>query len=161
MQQINAIFEIFSRAGSKVLNYLTLISFFRITYKSKSLRNNKKSELWNHLSYRGLPYPFEVGRQTFRNAMIPNFQVTTSKFKIEHPLTSMASKTALPNIIKMVSNCHIFSKDWYDVYAVRGLWSWSKYFFQTCVLHGAHKWLNELISIRRTQMSLCKTELLC
>ena len=121
----------------------------------------KKSELWNHLSYRGLPYPFEVGRQTFRNAMIPNFQVTTSKFKIEHPLTSMASKTALPNIIKMVSNCHIFSKDWYDVYAVRGLWSWSKYFFQTCVLHGAHKWLNELISIRRTQMSLCKTELLC
>ena len=60
----------------------------------------------------------------------------------------------------MVSNCHIFSKDWYDVYAVRGLWSWSKYFFQTCVLHGAHKWLNELISIRRTQILLCKTELL-
>jgi hypothetical protein len=43
---------------------------FCITYKSKSLRNNKKtnrSELWNSLSYRGLPYFFEVGSQTFRN----------------------------------------------------------------------------------------------
>jgi hypothetical protein len=36
-------------------------------------------------------------------------------------LTSMASKTALPNILKITSNCCIFSKDYYDVYIVGGL----------------------------------------
>ena len=37
--------------------WLWYISFC-ITYKSKSLRNNKKDKekLWNYLSYRGLPY---------------------------------------------------------------------------------------------------------
>ena len=34
--------------------------------KRKILKSNK-SELWNRFSYRGLPYFFEVGSQTFRN----------------------------------------------------------------------------------------------
>ena len=30
-----------------------------------TIKKTNKSELWNHLSYRGLPYFFEVGSQTF------------------------------------------------------------------------------------------------
>ena len=41
---------------------LTLVSIA----KRKISRSNK-SELWNPLSYRGLPYFFEVGSQTVRN----------------------------------------------------------------------------------------------
>jgi hypothetical protein len=41
---------------------LTLVS----NAKRKISKSNK-SELWNRLSYRGLPYFFEVGSQTFRN----------------------------------------------------------------------------------------------
>ena len=43
--------------------------FFLHYLQEYSLRNNKKgkkAELWNHLSYRGLIYFFEVGSQTFR-----------------------------------------------------------------------------------------------
>ena len=32
-----------------------------------NIAKSNKSELWNHLSYRGLPYLFEVRSQTFRN----------------------------------------------------------------------------------------------
>jgi hypothetical protein len=46
-----------------------------------------------------------------------------AKLNIEHPLTSMASRTALPNILKIAPNCCIFSKDQYDVYIVGGLQS--------------------------------------
>ena len=57
--------------GSKVLIYLTLLYFkFYCTHVSNAKGNiakSNKSELWNHLSYRGLPYLFEVRSQTFRN----------------------------------------------------------------------------------------------
>ena len=57
--------------GSKVLIYLTLQYFkFYCTHVSNAKGNiakSNKSELWNHLSYRGLPYLFDVGSQTFRN----------------------------------------------------------------------------------------------
>ena len=43
---------------------------------------------------------------------LQNFEVLTSKFNIERPLTSMTSKTALPNIFKIASNCCIFFKEW-------------------------------------------------
>ena len=55
--------------GYKVLFYLTLISFFaRLTRVSlwSTIKKSNQSELWNCLSYRGLPYFFEVGSQTFR-----------------------------------------------------------------------------------------------
>ena len=49
------------------------VSFFivpqRLTLVSNAKRKiskSNKSELWNHLSYRGLSYFFEVGSQTFR-----------------------------------------------------------------------------------------------
>ena len=45
-----------------VLQRLTLVS----NVKRKISKSNK-SELWNHLSYRNLPYFFEVGSKTFRN----------------------------------------------------------------------------------------------
>ena len=41
---------------------LTLVS----NAKTKISKSNK-SELWNRLTYRGLPYVFNVGRQTFKN----------------------------------------------------------------------------------------------
>ena len=57
--------------GSKVLIYLTLLYFiFYCTLVSNAKGNiakSNKSELWNRLSYRGLPYLFEVRSQTFRN----------------------------------------------------------------------------------------------
>ena len=57
--------------GSKVLIYLTFLYFiFYCTLVSNAkgnLAKSNKSELWKHLSYRGLPYHFEVRSQTFRN----------------------------------------------------------------------------------------------
>ena len=57
--------------GSKVLIYLTFLYFiFYCTIVSNAkgnLAKSNKSELWNHLSYRGLPYHFEVRSQSFRN----------------------------------------------------------------------------------------------
>ena len=41
-----------------------------------------------------------------------------SKFNIDCPLTSMASKTALPYISKIASNQCICSKDWWEVWIV-------------------------------------------
>ena len=57
--------------GSKVLIYLTLLYFiFYCTLVSNAKGNvakSNKSELWNRLSYRGLPYHFEVRRKSVRN----------------------------------------------------------------------------------------------
>ena len=54
--------------GSKVMIYLTLLYFkFYCTLVSIAKGNiakSNKSELWNRLSYRGLPYHFEVRSQT-------------------------------------------------------------------------------------------------
>ena len=63
---------------------------------------------------------FEVGSQTFRKKLLQNFEVAASKFNIDHPLTSMVSKTALPNISKIASKKCIFSKDWWEVWIVGG-----------------------------------------
>ena len=41
-----------------------------------------------------------------------HFEVATSKLNIDHPLTSMPSKTAQQNISKIASNECICSKDW-------------------------------------------------
>ena len=58
--------------GSKVLIYLTLQYFkFYCTHVSNAKGNiakSNKSEIWNCLSYRGLPYLFEVRSQTFCNS---------------------------------------------------------------------------------------------
>ncbi len=57
--------------GSKVMIYLTLQYFkFYCTHVSNAKGNiakSNKSELWNRLSYRGLPYLFEVRSQTLKN----------------------------------------------------------------------------------------------
>ena len=54
--------------GSKVLIYLTLLYFiFYCTLVSNAkgnLAKSNKSELWNRLSYRSLPYLFEVRSQS-------------------------------------------------------------------------------------------------
>ena len=83
--------------GSNVLIYLTLISFFLYYILARvslwgTIKKTNKSELWNRLSYRGLPYFFEVGSQTFK--WLQNFEVAASKFNIDHPLTSIVSKMA-------------------------------------------------------------------
>ena len=49
---------------------------------------------------------------------LQNFELTVSKFNIDHPLTSMASKTALPYISKIASNQCICSKDWWELWIV-------------------------------------------
>jgi hypothetical protein len=49
--------------------------------------------------------------ETNFQSYLKNFEVTVSIFNLEHPLTSMASKTALPNILKVASNQCICSKD--------------------------------------------------
>ena len=53
--------------GCKVLIYLTLIFFLFALSLWGTIKKTNKSELWNCLSYRGLPYLFEVDSQTFRN----------------------------------------------------------------------------------------------
>ena len=57
--------------GSKVLIYLTFLYFiFYCTLVSNAkgnLAKSNKSELWNRLSYRGLPCHFEARSQSFRN----------------------------------------------------------------------------------------------
>ena len=87
--------------SSKVMIDLSFLLFLISDAKRKILKSNK-SELWNCLSYRGLPYFFEVGSKTFRK--ITKFRGCSSKFSIDRPLTSMTSKTALPYISKIGSN---------------------------------------------------------
>ena len=57
--------------GSKLLIYLTLLNFLLHYLQEYSkiwnIAKSNKSELWNNLSYRGLPYLFEVRSQTLRN----------------------------------------------------------------------------------------------
>ena len=70
--------------GSKVLIYLTLLYFiFYCTLVSNAkgnLAKSNKSELWNRLSYRGLPYHFEV-RSQFLFYDFQKFEVAASKFR--------------------------------------------------------------------------------
>ena len=57
--------------GSKLLIYLTLLNFLLHYLQEYSkiwnIAKSNKSELWNRLSYRSLPYLFEVRSQTLRN----------------------------------------------------------------------------------------------
>ena len=46
---------------------------------------------------------------------LKGFEVAASKFNLKCPLTSMASKTALPNILMVASNQCICSKDWWEL----------------------------------------------
>ena len=92
----------FHGAGSKVLIYLSFL-LRHISNAKRKISKSKKSELWNRLSYRGLPYFFEVA---------------ASKFNIDCSLTSMASKMALPYISKIASNQCICSKDWWELWIV-------------------------------------------
>ena len=68
--------------GFKVLIYLTLLYFiFYYTLVSNAKENiakSNKSELWNRLSYRGLPYLFKVRSQTFRN----NYKILRLSFDL-------------------------------------------------------------------------------
>ena len=48
----------------------------------KDISKSNKLELWNHLSYRGLPYFFELSDQTFQE-MITKF--LGCNLKIQHP----------------------------------------------------------------------------
>ena len=70
--------------GSKVLIYLTLLYFiFYCTLVSNAkgnLAKSNKSELWNRLSYRGLPYHFEVRSQSLFYDF-QKFEVAASKFR--------------------------------------------------------------------------------
>ena len=56
------------------------------------------------MSYRGVPYFFEVGSQTFRN----DYKISRSQ---PQNSTLMASKTALPYLSKMASNQCIVGRD--------------------------------------------------
>ena len=50
----------------KLLFFVFFIVSQRLTLVSNAKRKENISELWNHLSYRGMTYFFEVGSQTFR-----------------------------------------------------------------------------------------------
>ncbi len=101
--------------GSKVLIYLTLLYFiFYCTLVSNAKGNiakSNKSELWNRLSYRSLPYLFEVRSQTFRNNCKISRSQPQNSTSINYHWTSTTSKTALPYISKIASNQCIYSKD--------------------------------------------------
>jgi hypothetical protein len=68
--------------GCKVLIYLTFMSFFLHLLTRVSLwgtiKKTNKSELWNRLSYRGLPYFFEVVSQS---EMIAKFRGRSLKIQ--------------------------------------------------------------------------------
>ena len=95
--------------------------FEAIEVKRQSMLNfvSVTSKFCNHFWKFGcqrLPYFFWGWQPNFQK-----FEVTASKFNIACPLTSMASKTATPNIFKIVSNQCISSKViWMD-----GRYAWS------------------------------------
>ena len=62
-----------------------------IICNSKSLRIKKKnkSELWNHLSYRGPSYLFEFGSQTYFQKWLQNSEVVAFDLKGKNSLKSI------------------------------------------------------------------------
>ena len=86
--------------GSKLLIYLTLLNFLLHYLQEYSkiwnIAKSNKSELWNRLSYRGLPYLFEVRSQTLRNNCQIS-EVTASKFNLDFHSTSTTSKGPTEN----------------------------------------------------------------
>ena len=90
--------------GSKVLIYLTLLNFLLHYLQEYSkiwnIEKSNKSELWNRLSYRGLPYHFEVRSQSFRN----DCQISRSQpqnLEADFHSTSTSSKGPSENLKKM------------------------------------------------------------
>ena len=100
--------------GSKVLIYLTFLYFiFYCTLVSNAkgnLAKSNKSELWNRLSYRGLPYHFEVRSQSFRN----DCQISRSQpqnLEADFHSTSTTSKGLSENSKKMSWDNPVFPID--------------------------------------------------
>ena len=100
--------------GSKVLIYLTFLYFiFYCTLVSNAkgnLAKSNKSELWNRLSYRGLPYHFEVRSQSFRNDC-KSWRSQPQKFNLDFHLTSTTSKGLSENSKKMSWDNPVFPID--------------------------------------------------
>ena len=100
--------------GSKVLIILTFLFFmFYCTLVSNAKGNvaeSNKSELWNRLSYRGLPYHFEVRRKSVRNdCKISRSQ--PQKFDLDFHSTSTTSKGPTENSKKMSWDNPVFPMD--------------------------------------------------
>ena len=100
--------------GSKVLIYLTLLNFplhyLQEYSKIWNLAKSNKSELWNRLSYKGIPYIFEVRSQTVRNDCKIS-EVTASKFDLDFHSTSTTSKGLSENLKKMSWDHPVFPID--------------------------------------------------
>ena len=100
--------------GSKVLIYLTLLRFL-LHYlqeysKTWNIEKSNKSELWNRLSYRDLPYHFEVRRKSVRNdCKISRSQ--PQKFDLDFHSTSTTSKGLSENSKKMSWDNPVFPID--------------------------------------------------
>ena len=106
--------ELHTTNGSKVLIYLTLLYFiFYCTLVSNAKGNvakSNKSELLNRLSYRGLPYHFEVRRKSVRNdCKISRSQ--PQKFDLDFHSTSTTSKGPTENSKKMSWDNPVFPID--------------------------------------------------
>ena len=105
--------------SSKVLIYLTLISFFLNLYALARVC------LWGTIKRTNFgTVCLREDNLTF-SRLAANFSEMITIFrgrnlKIQHPLTSMALKTATPNIIKTVPNKCISSKYWWQAW-VAGL----------------------------------------
>ena len=100
--------------GSKVLIYLTLpCLLFNCTLVSnanESIAKSNKSENWNRLSYRGLPYHFEVRKKSVRNdCKISRSQ--PQKFDLNFHSTSTTTKGLTENFKKMSWDNPVFPID--------------------------------------------------
>ena len=95
----------YSKASSYMsagdVGFLYFIFYYTLVSNAKgNLAKSNKSELWNHLSYRGLPYQFQVRSQSFRN----NCQISRSQpqnLEADFHSTSTTSKGLSENSKKM------------------------------------------------------------
>ena len=96
----DAIFSIYGKNGINPWHFfwiltLTLLNFLLHYLQEYSkiwnTEKSNKSELWNRLSYRGLPYHFEVRSQTFRNEC-KSWRSQPRKFNLDFHSTSTTSK---------------------------------------------------------------------
>ena len=98
----------------EVLIYLTFLYFIfyctLVNNAKGNLAKSNKSELSNRLSYRGLPYLFEVRSQSVRNDCKIS-EVTASKFNLDFHSTSTTSKGISENLKKMSWDHPIFPID--------------------------------------------------
>ena len=90
--------------SSKVMIYLTFLylKFYctLVSIAKGNIAKSNKSELWNRLSYRDLPYLFEVRSQTIRN----DCQISRSQpqnLEADCHSTSTTSKGLSENLKKM------------------------------------------------------------